>query len=76
VARYVCEKIAQNVAQPILVEINTQLQPWKKVSKKFGLLLYAIYEKQPEVNNRPIFAHAGHPGFECLLFCVCRPTLT
>jgi hypothetical protein len=33
------EKIAQNMAQPIFVKINTQLLPWKKVSLKIGQLL-------------------------------------
>jgi hypothetical protein len=36
---WVCEKIAQNVAQRIFVKINTLLLLWKKVAKNFGLFL-------------------------------------
>jgi hypothetical protein len=33
------QKLAQNVAQPILVKISTRLLPWKKAAQTIGLLL-------------------------------------
>jgi hypothetical protein len=35
----VCEKIAQNVAQPIFYKINSKHFTTEKVAQKFGLLL-------------------------------------
>jgi hypothetical protein len=35
VTRCVCEKIAQNVAQRMFVEINTLLLPWEIVAQNF-----------------------------------------
>jgi hypothetical protein len=39
VTKWVCEKIAQNVAQPTFVKINTQLEPLQKVAQKFVVLM-------------------------------------
>jgi hypothetical protein len=41
------KKMAQNVAQPVLVKINTQLVPWKIAGQKFGL------KNLPKVNRHP-----------------------
>jgi hypothetical protein len=58
VTRRVCEKVAQNVGQPIFfVEIN-------KVAKKMDPIKI-IFKELPKVNNRPIhrrkLAQSGHP---------------
>jgi hypothetical protein len=67
VTRCVCEKVAQNVAQPFFVKNSTQLLPWKKVAQLFVLFLYIIftkttYPKCKQSPNRRKFAQSGHPA--------------
>jgi hypothetical protein len=47
VTRCVCEKVAQNVAQPIFVKINRQLLQWKNVAQLFVLYL-SFSQKYPK----------------------------
>jgi hypothetical protein len=46
VTRRVCEKIAQNVAQPIFVATNAQPSAWN-----FFFALSEIFKTLPKVNN-------------------------
>jgi hypothetical protein len=60
------EKISQNVAKPIFVDIR-QIFPVEKVPQKFGLRLWfskklSIYVIQSP--NRRKFAQSGHPAKE------------
>jgi hypothetical protein len=47
-----CEKIVQNIVQPICHEIMNNFYHAKS-SQKLGLLLYIIIIKMPKGNNRP-----------------------
>jgi hypothetical protein len=63
VTRWACERITQNVAQPLFDASPLQ---WKKyIALKSGLLLYFSKKKLPEVNDLSMgekFAKSGHPG--------------
>jgi hypothetical protein len=52
------KKIAQNVAQPILVNSDIQLLPWIKVAQKI-IVIKKTAQRSP---NRRTFAQSGHPG--------------
>jgi hypothetical protein len=51
----VCEKIAQNVAQPVFCHNESHnFFPWKKVDQKFGLPTSVFKKNCPNKTIRPI----------------------
>jgi hypothetical protein len=53
VTRYVCAKIAQNVAQRLFVKISTLLFSGENSYQKIGRHTKTVFNKMPKVNNHP-----------------------
>jgi hypothetical protein len=51
VTRCACEKIAQNVAQPVFAQIDTKPLSWKKLPK---YITSVIFKQLPKVNIHPM----------------------
>jgi hypothetical protein len=62
VTRWVCEKVAQYEAQPIICQNYYTTVPWKKVAKIFALFCnFQNTAQRKQLPNRPNFAQCGHP---------------
>jgi hypothetical protein len=72
VTRWVCYKIAQNVAQPVFVKINIQLLPWIKVAQNFVQLLY--FSKN--YSKKTITQYAKNSPNLVTLVAIVMPSLT
>jgi hypothetical protein len=59
VTRRVCEKIAQNVAQPFFRQYLCKTFTMEKVDKKCGQLLSL---KKPKGNNHSLVKNSPNPG--------------
>jgi hypothetical protein len=64
VTRWVCEKVAQNVAQPIFVTLNAYIFTLDKSSPNI-LAIFCDFCKSTQSKQSPVgpkFAQSGHPG--------------
>jgi hypothetical protein len=63
VTGFVCERISQNVGQPVFCQNNYHKTCTVEKNSPIFYAALVIFQNQPKVNNRPTGKNSGHPGF-------------